>query len=454
MEKSRESFSGRFAIVMALAGSAIGLGNIWRFPFLVGEGGGAAFIIVYILCSLLICVPIMLAEATLGRSTHRGTFGALEALAPGSKWKWLGLLTVLSSLLLVSYYSVVGGWSIEFLFKGLGFSFTRNTPEAAAGFFPDFIGKPIAPLLFQTTFIGLTCLIVLGGIQKGIEKFSNVSIPVLFVLIVIVAVYSISLPGAKAGVRYLVRPDFSALSASDVFAAMGQAFFSLSLGVGAILTYSSYVRKEENLMATSLITSVCDLMFALLAGFAVMPAVFAAGIAPESGPGLIFQAVPFVFAKMGTAVGWISDIAAILFFLAVLVAALSSSISMVEVGVTYLMEQAGMSRRTSVLVIFLGTWAVGCVCSLSFGPLAGWNVLGDNFFGFCDRLVSNYMLPFGGLLFSLFVGWKMDKASMRRELTNDGSLRIPSRIYGTVRFLIKWVAPVGIVAVFVTNLLL
>lgn len=454
MARDRETFSGRFAIVMALAGSAIGLGNIWRFPFMVGEGGGAAFIIVYVLFSLFLCVPIMLSESAIGRATHLGTFGAMEKLAPGTKWKWLGLLTVITPLILVSYYSVVGGWSIDFLLQGLSFSFTRETPEAAAQFFPEFIAKPFAPIIFHTIFIGLTALIVLGGIKKGIEKFSNVSIPAIFVLIVIVAVYSVSLPGAEKGVEYLVKPDFSALTSEDIFGAMGQAFFSLSLGVGVVLTYTSYVRKEENIIATSVATAFFDLLFAILAGFAVMPAVFAGGIAPESGPGLIFQALPFVFAKMGISFGWVSDIAAIVFFLAILVAALSSSISMMEVCVTYLVEQKGMSRRKGVLLMFLCAWFIGCFCSLSFGSLSGVNILGENIFGFCDGLVSNYLLPFGGLLFSIFVGWKMDKAVVREEMTNGGALRLNARIFGFVWFLIKWVAPAAIVTIFVTNLLL
>ena len=261
--------------------------------------------------------------------------------------------------------------------------------------------------------------------------------PVLFLLIVIIAVYSVTLPGAGAGVRYLLHPDFSKLTGADVMAAMGQAFFSLSLGDGATLTYFSYVRKNENIMATGAWTAGSDLLFAIIAGFAVMPAVFAAGLAPEAGPGLIFQAIPYVFAKMGLNIGWLSDVMGVVFFLMVLVAALTSAISMMEVGVAFLQEQKGFSRKKAVGVLLAGTWALGCVCSLS-----------------CDALVSNYMMPFGGLLFAILVGWKLPPKLVRDEFTNGGTIAFNTTIYGVLRFIIKWVVPVAIIAIFVSNLLL
>lgn len=453
MAEGRESFSGRFAVIMALAGSAIGLGNIWRFPFMLGEGGGAAFIIVYIIVCALICLPIMMCEAIIGRSTHLGTFGAIEKLAPGTHWKWLGLLTVVTPLLMLSYYSVIGGWSVGFLGEGLGMAFTKGTPDDASALYNGFIAKPLWPLLCHTVFIVLVALIVLGGVNKGIEKFSNISMPVLFLLIVIIAVYSVTLPGAGAGVRYLLHPDFSKLTGADVMAAMGQAFFSLSLGDGATLTYFSYVRKNENIMATGAWTAGSDLLFAIIAGFAVMPAVFAAGLAPEAGPGLIFQAIPYVFAKMGLNIGWLSDVMGVVFFLMVLVAALTSAISMMEVGVAFLQEQKGFSRKKAVGVLLAGTWALGCVCSLSFGPFHG-IMSGGRFFDLCDALVSNYMMPFGGLLFAILVGWKLPPKLVRDEFTNGGTIAFNTAIYGVLRFIIKWVVPVAIVAIFVSNLLL
>ena len=296
--------------------------------------------------------------------------------------------------------------------------------------------------------------IVLAGVKKGIEGFTKVTMPVLFILIVALAVYSVTLPGASEGVSYLLRPDFSKIDANAVAAAMGQAFFSLSLGVGTILTYASYMRKEENILASGMGTAVSDLLFAILAGFAVMPAVFAAGIEPGAGPGLVFETLPFIFNKMGADVSWLSATIAIVFFVTILVAALTSAISMMEVGVAYLTEEKGMRRGSAVLAITAFAWVVGVLCSLSFGPLSGVQLLGNSIFDFLDKLCSDWLLPAGGLLFTLFVGWKMSRADVYDEFTNGGTLRANVRIFNAVWFLIRFIAPVGIVVVFLTNLLL
>ncbi len=451
MAAGREHFGSRFAVIMAMAGSAIGLGNIWRFPYMVGENGGAAFILVYILSSFLLSLPIFFSEAIIGRSTHANTFGAMQQLAPGTPWRWLGLLTILSPVIILSYYSVVGGWSVEYLLKSLALQF--RTPEAAAGF-GGFISSTWGPLVCHTVFLALCAAVILGGVKSGIEKFSKLTMPVLFVLIVLIMIYSLSLPGASEGVRYLVKPDFSKLTASAVAAAMGQSFFSLSLGVGTILTYASYIHKDENLLVSGAGTAAFDLVFALLAGFAVMPAVFAAGIEPAAGPGLVFETLPYIFAKMGLSSPWLSSGVAILFFITILVAALSSAISMFEVGVAYLVEEKGISRRTATLGLFAFAWTLGALCSLSFGPLSGFKLFGETLFSFCDKLTSNFLMTFGGLLFTLFVGWKMDKKRVRDELTNEGSLPVNGRLFGIIYFMIKWVAPVVIGIIFVTNLLL
>ena len=454
MIKQRESFGSRAAVIMAMAGSAIGLGNIWRFPYMVGEHGGAAFIILYILCSFILVLPIFFAETIIGRRSRANTFGAMQKLAPGTKWKWLGLLTIVSPIIILSYYSVVGGWSVEYLFKSLAFDFTDVPADQIQGFFGRFISSTWKPILAHTVFLAMVAGIILAGVKKGIEKFTKITMPVLFVLVVVITVYSVSLPGASKGVEYLIKPDFSKITASSVAAALGQAFFSLSLGVGTILTYASYVRKEENILASGAGTAVSDLLFAILAGFSIMPAVFAAGITPGAGPGLVFETLPFIFNKMGGTIPWISALVAILFFVTILVAALTSAISMMEVGVAYLTEEKGMKRLTATLAITGFTWVVGILCSLSFGPLSGVSILGNSIFDFLDKLCSNWLLPAGGLLFTLFAGWKMSRADVRDEFTNGGTLRANTRLFGLVWFLIRFVAPVGIVAVFVTNLLL
>jgi NSS family neurotransmitter:Na+ symporter len=278
--------------------------------------------------------------------------------------------------------------------------------------------------------------------------------PVLFVLIVALAVYSVTLPGASDGVAYLLKPDFSKVDAHAVAAALGQAFFSLSLGVGTILTYASYMRREENILASGVGTAVSDLLFAIIAGFAVMPAVFAAGIEPGAGPSLVFDTLPFIFNKMGAGAPWISAIIAIVFFVTILVAALTSAISMMEVGVAYLTEEKGLRRASAVLLITAFAWTVGVLCSLSFGPLADVKLLGNSIFDFLDKLCSDWLLPAGGLLFTLFVGWKMSRADVYDEFTNGGSLKRNVLLFNTVWFLLRYVAPVGIAVVFLTNLVL
>lgn len=456
MSKERGNFGSRFAAIMAMAGSAIGLGNIWRFPYVVGQNGGAAFIIVYLLAAVLLCIPIFLSESIIGKRTQLSTFGAMEKLAPGSKWPWLGFLTIFTPLIIISFYSVVGGWSIEYFLKSLTFSFSDPNVSQSdhSAIFGGFVSSVWGPLFFHTVFMGINAFVVVAGVQKGIEKFTKVTTPVLFVLVVLIMLYSLSLPGASAGIDYMLKPDFSKLTGSAMLSAMGQAFFSLSLGVGCILTYASYIKKEENILATGLYTAVFDLIFAMIAGFAIMPAVFAAGIEPGAGPGLIFETLPFIFSSMGAASPWISNIVAILFFLTILFAALTSSISMLETGVAYLVDEKKMSRLKATSLIFGGCWALGVLCSLSFGPLADFHIFGNTIFDFCDKTTSNFLMTFGSLLFVLFIGWKMKKADVFDEFTNGGTLKGNARIFGLVYFLIKYVAPLVIFVIFVTNLAL
>ena len=436
MAAGREHFGSRFAVIMAMAGSAIGLGNIWRFPYMVGENGGAAFILVYILSSFLLSLPIFFSESIIGRSTHANTFGAMRQLAPGTPWRWLGLLTILSPVIILSYYSVVGGWSVEYLLKSLALQF--RTPEAAAGF-GGFISSTWGPLVCHTVFLALCAAVILGGVKSGIEKFSKLTMPVLFVLIVLIMIYSLSLPGASEGVRYLVKPDFSKLTASAVAAAMGQSFFSLSLGVGTILTYASYIHKDENLLVSGAGTAAFDLVFALLAGFAVMPAVFAAGIEPAAGPGLVFETLPYIFAKMGVDLPFLSAVAAFLFFAALLIAALTSSISLTEVCVAYLVEERGLKRGWACLLTFLVTWLLGLCC-----------VFGPGVLDFLDSFSSNVLMTLGGLLCVVFVGWIMPREAVRDEITNGGTVN--RRTFRLLYFLMRYLAPLAVLSIFLSNL--
>lgn len=446
---SRDNFGSRFGALVAMAGSAVGLGNLWRFPFLVGENGGAAFIIIYIALSFLICLPIFVSEFVIGRRSQKNAFAAFRDLSGGSNWKWIGLFTIIVPLIVLSYYSVIGGWSIDYLLKSATFSFTSGTSQTAMStMFGDFVSNPWMPLVAHTAFLLITALIVVIGIKDGIEKFSKVMMPLLFFIVLAIAIYALTLPGAGKGVEYLFKPDFSKIDAKACAAALGQAFFSLSLGFGTILTYASYVSKKENIMFQSTATAVSDLMFALIAGLAIMPAVFAFGIDPQSGPGLVFETLPFVFSKM-PAGGFI----AILFFLALLVAALTSSISMLEVGVAYLVEEKKFSRPAACGLLFGICWVVGALCSLSFGPLSGVHIFGDTLFDFFDNLSSNILMTLGSLFTVLFVGWRLKKTDIYDEFTNGGSLRTNVKIFGILWFLIRYICPVAIAVIFLLGIL-
>lgn len=446
---ARDSFGSRFGALVAMAGSAVGLGNLWRFPYLVGENGGAAFIIIYILLSFLICLPIFISEFVIGRRSQKNAYAAFRDLSGGSAWRWVGLFTIIVPLVVLSYYSVIGGWSIDYLIKSLAFSFTNSTSQSAMStLFTDFVSSTWAPLFAHTGFLIASTLIVVVGIKDGIEKFSKVMMPLLFVIVVVIAVYSVTLPGAKAGLDYLFNPDFSKITGKACAAALGQAFFSLSLGFGTIMTYASYVDKKENILFQSTATAVSDLMFALIAGMAIMPAVFAFGLNPQSGPGLVFETLPFVFGQMPA-----GGIVAILFFLALLVAALTSSISMLEVAVAYLVEEKKFSRVWACVVLFVLCWVVGAACSLSFGPLAGVKIGGGNLFDFFDGLSSNVLMTLGSLFTVVFVGWRLKKTDVYDEFTNGGSLSRNARIFGVLWFLIRYVAPLAIITIFISGLL-
>lgn len=443
----RDSFGSRFGALVAMAGSAVGLGNLWRFPYLVGENGGAAFIIVYILLSFLICLPIFVSEFVIGRRSQKNAYAAFRDLSGGSEWRWVGLFTVIVPLIVLSYYSVIGGWSVEYLLKSLSFSFSDASRITMNTMFTDFVSSTWAPLATHTVFLLFTTLIVIVGIKDGIEKFSKVMMPLLFIIVVAIAIYSLTLPGASAGVDYLFRPDFSKIDAKACASALGQAFFSLSLGFGTIMTYASYVSKGDNIMTQSAATAISDLMFALIAGVAIMPAVFAFGIDPQAGPGLVFETLPYIFGQMPA-----GGLIAILFFAALLVAALTSSISMLEVAVAYLVEEKRVSRVWACITLFVICWVVGALCSLSFGPLSDIRINGDNLFDFFDSLSSNVLMTLGSLFTVLFVGWRLKKTDIYDEFTNGGTLSTNAKVFGVLWFLIRYICPLAIISIFLVGI--
>ena len=431
-----------------MAGSAVGLGNLWRFPYLVGENGGAAFIIIYVILSFVICLPIFISEFVIGRRSQENAYSAFRDLSGGSAWRWVGLFTIFVPMVVLSYYSVIGGWSIEYLLKSCTFSFTGGASQASINtFFTNFVTSTWGPLAVHTAFLLLTMLIVVVGIKDGIERFSKVMMPLLFLMVLSIAIYSLTLPGAMAGVDYLFNPDFSKITGKACAAALGQAFFSLSLGFGTILTYASYVDKKEDILFQSTATAASDLMFALVASLAIMPAVFAFGISPQAGPGLVFETLPYVFGQMPA-----GGLVAILFFLALLVAALTSSISMLEVAVAYLVEEKKIPRIWACVILFVICWVVGGLCSLSFGPLSHIKIDGGNLFDFFDNLSSNILMTLGSLLTVLFVGWRLRKTDVYDEFTNGGTLSRNAKIFGVLWFLIRYICPLAIAIIFLSGL--
>lgn len=446
---AREKFGSRFGVLMAMVGSAVGLGNMWRFPYMVGEYGGAAFIFVYILCVFFLCLPIFFAEFIIGRRSQANAFRAFERLAPGTPWKWVGLAAVTAPVVILSYYSVIGGWSIQYFFKSCTFGFTeRVTQEYLDTMFAGFISSTWAPILGHTFFLIVTSLVILGGVKSGIERFGKVMMPLLYFIVLIIAVWTATLPGASEGLSFLFNPDFSKIDASVCAAALGQAFFSLSLGYGTMLTYASYVSKKEDIAKASTTIAFSDLLFSLIASCAIMPAVFAFGLNTQGGPGLVFQALPYIFSQMP-----LGGLVAILFFLSLIVAALTSSISLFEVGVAYLSEEKKMSRKKAVGVLFVLIWPVGVLCSLSFGPLADVKIFGNTIFDFLDKLSANFLMTIGSLLVVLFVGWKMKKPDVLDEFTNGGTINRNAKLFRIVWPIIRYVAPLVILVIFLSNIL-
>ena len=435
MEK-RDSFASSFGVLVAMAGSAVGLGNLWRFPYLVGTNGGAAFIIIYLAIVFLLALPIMYAEFVVGRRAQSNVYGAFKKLAPGSKWGIIGVMAIICCILIVSFYSVVGGWTIDYLVKAVMGEFSSGS-EGFDGLFAQTVSSNYRPLLFMLLFVGTSATVLLAGVKDGIEKYSKVLMPLLFLMVIIIAVRSVTLPGAGEGLDFLFKPDFSKVTAGTVLDALGQAFFSLSVGFGIIFTYASYVNKNENLIKMSAQTATADTLFAIIAGIAIMPAVFAFGISPSQGPGLVFVTLPYVFAQLP-----LGSVLAAIFFFVLFVAALTSAISLLEVAVAYVLEEFKIGRRAAVIsvvaiVLFLGTF-----CSLSQGLLGDVKIFGNNIFDLFDKTTANILIPVGGLLIVLFAGWRMKREDFLDEITSGGKHKINSVYLRIIMFSVKYLAPV------------
>lgn len=449
---SREKFGSRFAVIMAMAGSAIGLGNIWRFPYIAGEMGGGVFVLAYIFCTLLFSIPLFTTEVIIGRRSRMSAANAMYKLSGGGRfWKAVGVVLALCPLMITSYYSVVGGWAVDFFAQSLTFSFNDNSSQQVSEVFGHLVSSPVRPVVAHLIFLGLTALVVSGGVRSGIERFSKYTVPLLFVMIIVIMLYSFSLDGSGKGIRYLMTLDWSKLTPKTFTYAMGQSFYSMSLGMGTIITYGSYVRKEENILKDSLHVASFDMFFAMLAGFAIMPAVFAAGLEPGAGPGLIFQTIPFVFSEMALQIPILSGMTAIIFFFTIVMAALTSSVSLLEVGVAYIVENTSLTRRKATLLLYVILASVGTLCSLGFGPLKAVQFMGMGIFDIMDWFASNVLLIVASLLSVVFAGWVMKKEDYYNELSSAGLFAVNRKVAPMIYFIVRYLSPVVILVILASN---
>ena len=445
----RGNFGSRLGVILASAGSAVGLGNIWRFPTEVGRNGGAAFILVYLCCVFLLALPVMISEFIVGRSSRSNTVGAYRTLAPGKPWVVAGFMGVLGGILVLSFYSVVAGWTLHYTIQSFGLKLMGNQDFGEV--FNTFVTNPWKPLVYQFVFLLLTHFVVARGVESGIERFSKVMMPVLLVIILLLSCFSLTLPGARDGLAFLLKPDFSKVTTKVVLSAMGQAFFSLSVGIGCLATYASYFKRETRLVNSALSVCAIDSMVAILSGFIIFPAAFSvAGVQVDSGPGLVYITLPHVFNMVFENIPFIGYLFSGLFYILLLLAALTSTISMHEIATAFFRENYKLSRRVSATVVTLICLLLGTACCLSFGPWSELKIWGMGFFDLFDFLTAKFMMPLGGILITMFVEWYLDRKLVVDELTNGGTLKV--RGLGFLLFLVRWVAPIGVGIVFLNEL--
>ena len=446
----KEGFGSKLGAVLASAGSAVGLGNVWRFPTEVGNNGGAAFIFVYLLCIAIIGIPVMMSEFLIGRHTHTNTISAFAKLAPGKWWRIEGIAGVFVAFLILSYYIVISGWTLFYLIESICGHLQADRDYTLV--YQNFVSDPWLPVLAGVAFMALTHFIIARGVQSGIEKSSKLMMPLLLFIIGILVVCSFSMPGSSEGLRFLLKPDFSKITANVILSAVGQAFFSLSLAMGCLCTYASYFRADTNLPKTAVGVSVIDTFVAILSGFIIFPAVFSVeGVSVNAGPGLVFITLPSVFNIAFSHVPVLGYIFSGFFYLLLLLAALTSAISLHESVTAYVLEAFSISRKKAAAAVSIACMTLGVACSLSFGVWSDLTLFGLNIFELFDFTASKIILPIGGIIICLFTGWYLDRKMVESELTNGGSLRL--RAFRLYYFIIRYVAPLAIAAVFVQELL-
>ncbi len=437
-------FSSKLSTVLVAAGCSVGLGNIWRFPYVAGENGGGAFLLIYIASIIIIGFPVMLAEFSVGRATHKSAVGAYKQL--GGQWKWLGFNGVYAALIIMGFYYVVAGWTTEYFamsFSGaLG---EHSTAEDLKNLFVDVVTNPWLPVIYTIIFVLLNHVIITMGVAKGLERASNILMPLLFFILIGLCINSLLLPNGWVGVEFFLKPDFSKITSKVILEAVGQSFFSLSIGLGALVAYGSYIQKDTNLRTTALLVIVLDTAVAIIAGLIIFPATSSLGIDPTAGPALVFETLPAIFQQLP-----MSMFLATVFFLLLMIAALTSTMSLHEVFTVYLMEEWGCTRKRGTTLTTIFVMILATVASFSFSIFSNILILGRNLFDFMDYITANYMLPLGGLFTCIFVGWFLDKQVMQDQITNHGVLG--GKILPVMIFLLKYLCPVVLLVIFLNSI--
>jgi len=431
---AKEGFNSKMGAIAAAAGSAVGLGNIWRFPYVLGQNGGAAFLLIYVLFMMLIAMPVLISEFAIGRKAGLPVLGAFKELAPGKKWYFIGFSGVLCAFVISSFYNVVSGWTMYYTYMSATGQLASLSETEIAATFQQTSSDPVICVIWMLVMLGLTGFVVARGVEKGIEQYSKVLMPVLLILIVVVCIRAVSLDGASDGVSFLLSPDFSKLTPKAIFEALGQSFFSLSIGMGTMTTYGSYISKKQDLPSSAVSVAMIDFFIAFLAGLMIFPCAFAFGISPGQGPGLVFVTLPNIFNQMP-----MGQLVSVVFFFLLVVAALTSSISLLEVVVTFVRAQYGIRRKASTFIACSLVAVFGVACSLS-----------SDIFNFFDNFSANVLLPGGAFFIVLFVPCVLGKEQIREEIEAHGG---KFRLFEVFYFLTKYVVPVAIALIFIVNIL-
>ncbi len=443
--ENRGNFGSKLGVILATAGSAVGLGNVWRFPYMTGQNGGAAFILIYLLCIILLGLPGMMSEFIIGRHSASNAARAYTTLGGHKAWGVVGFVGVITSMIILGFYAVVAGWCMQYLFASI-MGGVHGDPEYVKSYFQSFAADPVKPALWTVAFILLTHLVVVRGVRNGIEKASKILMPLLFVLLVIIVIASCSLPGAMKGVEFLLNPDFSKVDENVLLEALGQAFFSLSLGTACLCTYASYFTRQTNLLKSATQIATIDTIIAVLAGLMIFPAAFSVGVNPDSGPSLIFITLPNVFQQAFGNMPVAGYAISVLFYALLVLAALTSTISMHEIGTAFFYEEGKMSRAKGAWIETVACCVIGIVCSLSQGAIEGLGFFGKDFLTNCDNFTSQLLMPIGSLVTCLFLGWYVPKKVVKDEFTNWGT--VSGALFPVFLFMIRFVSPICIFLIF------